>query len=109
VHGPQVGVCRVCGELTDTYSNATCMQCGSSFHLALRRDVPAKDCGQVWIDDETQTLDFACDVCLGRVDPSPAAEESEESTERPAYARSEGVRASDLLRRKRAGRRKREA
>jgi ribosomal protein L37E len=107
VHGPQVGVCRVCGELTDTYSNATCMQCGFPFHLALRRDVPAKDCGQVWIDDETQTLDFACDVCLGKVELSPAVEK--EGTPRPAYARSEGMRASDILRRKRAGRRKREA
>jgi hypothetical protein len=105
VHGPQVGVCRVCGELTDTFSNATCMQCASAFHLALRRDIPAKDCGQVWINEESQTLEFACDVCLGRVDP--AAAPAEESG-RPAYARSEGMRASDILRRKRAGRRRRQ-
>jgi hypothetical protein len=91
--------------LTDTFSNATCMQCGFSFHLALRNDVPAKDCGQVWIDDESQTLDFACDVCLGKVDPTPAVEESGNRT---GYVRSEGMRASDVLRRKRAVRRRRE-
>ena len=104
MHGPQVGVCRVCGELTDTYSNATCMQCGFPFHLALRNDVPAKDCGQVWIDEDSQTLDFACDICLGRVDPAP---DVDQEAARSAYSRSEGMRASDVLRRKRAGRRRR--
>lgn len=105
MHGPQVGVCRVCGEMTDTFSNATCMRCGFPFHLALRNDVPAKDCGQVWIDEESQTLDFACNICLGQVDPTPAVDEG---AGRTGYARSEGMRASDVLRRKRAGRRRRE-
>jgi hypothetical protein len=105
VHGPQVGVCRVCGEMTSAYSNATCMQCGSSYHLALRTDVPAKDCGQVWIDEESQTLDFACDICLGRV-AAPAAHE--EPAERSGYARREGRRAADVLREKRAQRRRRQ-
>ena len=106
MHGPQVGVCRVCGELTDSFSNATCMRCASPFHLALRRDIPAKDCGQVWIDDESQTLDFACNVCLGTAEPPPA---TEAESARPAYARNEGMRASDVLRRKQAGRRRSES
>jgi hypothetical protein len=104
VHGPQTGVCRACGELTDAFSNASCMRCGSSYHLALRQDVPAKDCGQVWIDDESQTLEFACNVCLGVVG---AVESDQEMGERAGYARSEGGRASELLRRKRAERRRR--
>lgn len=103
MHGPQTGVCRVCGELTDAFSNATCMRCGSAYHLALRQDVPAKDCGQVWIDDESQTLEFACNVCLG-ITGEPAAGESRE--ERAGYARSEGGRAADVLRRKRSLRRR---
>jgi hypothetical protein len=102
VHGPQVGVCRVCGEMTDTYSNASCMQCASTFHLALRRDIPGKDCGQVWINEETQALDFACDICLGRTVPA----ESEPAAGRPGYARSDAKRASDLLRRRRSVRRR---
>lgn len=103
MHGPQVGECRVCGELTNSLSNATCMQCGSPFHLALRNDVPAKDCGRVWIDDESQTLEFACDVCLG-VAADPAATPVEDAAERGAYARANGMRASEIMRRKRAER-----
>ena len=103
MHGPQTGVCRVCGELTDAFSNATCMRCGSPYHLALRQDVPAKDCGQVWIDDESQTLEFACNICLGVAGES----EGEQGVEaRAGYARREGTRASELLRRKRSERRR---
>jgi hypothetical protein len=75
------------------------MICNSSFHLALRQDVPAKDCGQVWIDDESQTLEFACDSCLGRTAPPAAAPAATES--RPRYARRQGGRAADVLQSKR--------
>lgn len=102
VHGPQIGRCVVCGDMTDPYSNATCLQCGGIYHLALRQDVPAKDCGQVWINEEYQSLEYACDICLGRA--RPAAPDTPAAAEPRAYARRDGVRASDLLRRKRAGR-----
>ena len=105
MHGPQVGACRVCGELTDAFSNATCMQCGSGYHLALRQDVPAKDCGQVWINDEYQTLEFGCDICLSKVTPDDTAG----APSRAQYARSEGRRAADVMRRKRAERGRRRA
>ena len=103
VHGPQVGTCRVCGELTEIYSTASCLQCGGTYHLALRNDIPAKDCGQVWVNDEYQTLEFACDICLGRAAPA----ESAERDARPGYARAEGRRASEVLRAKRAARNRR--
>jgi hypothetical protein len=80
------------------------MRCGSPYHLALRQDVPAKDCGQVWIDDESQTLEFACNICLEIVSEGVG---DEQAGERAGYARSEGGRASELLRRKRAERRRR--
>ena len=99
MHGPQVGVCRVCGEMTDVNSNATCLQCGASYHLALRQDLPGKDCGQVWINEEHQALEFACDICLGRAEPPPDPEAGRAS--RPRYARTQGTRAADLLRRRR--------
>jgi hypothetical protein len=98
VHGPQVGVCRVCGDLTTVTSNASCMQCGGVYHLALRQDVPEKDCGQVWINEESQTLEFACDICLGQADFGPAAPPS---ADRPRYARAQGTRAADVVRAKR--------
>ena len=95
---PQVGACRVCGVLTDVNSNASCLRCGGAFHLALRQDVPAKDCGQVWISDESQTLEFACNVCLGFASPDAG---EPEAPSRARYTRSRGVRAADLLRQKR--------
>lgn len=62
--------CTVCGEpLTD--QRATCNQCGADYHFALRVDVPAKDCGDAWIDDEIQALVFGCNRCLGRDQPPP--------------------------------------
>jgi hypothetical protein len=89
--------------MTDAFSNASCMQCGAPFHLALRQDVPAKDCGQVWINDESQTLEFACNVCLGHA-VEPAAEPAAPSAG-GRYSRSQGARASEILRQKRARRR----
>lgn len=100
VYGPQTGVCRVCGELTDALSNAACMRCGGTYHLALRQDVPAKDCGQVWINEEHQTLEFACNICLGHAEPagSRAASRTDEGKR---YARREGASAADIVRRRR--------
>ena len=102
MHGPQVGVCRVCGEMTDVHSNAACMQCGATYHLALRQDVPARDCGQVWINDQYQTLEFACNVCLGYA--APAADPPAAAPRR--YARRQGARAADVLRERRQRRRR---
>lgn len=92
--------CHVCGELTSEHSNALCNSCGSPFHLALRNDIPAKDCGQVWINEELLALQFACNRCL-------SGEAREESippllTQR-RYARHEGTRAAAIVR----GRRRR--
>ncbi len=49
-------LCRVCGEPTTEHSNAVCSWCTAPFHLALRQDIPAKDCGQVWISEELLAL-----------------------------------------------------
>ena len=105
VHGPQAGRCVVCGEMTDPFSNAVCLQCGGAYHLALRQDIPAKDCGQVWINDEHQTLEYACNVCLGVTAAGDSA--GDEADAGRSYTRAQGVRASDILRRKRAGRARR--
>ena len=31
---------------------------------SLRTDIPGKDCGQVWINEDHLALEFACDLCL---------------------------------------------
>lgn len=97
--------CRVCGDLTTEHSNATCNSCGGVFHLALRTDVPAPDCGQVWISEEHLALEFACDTCLAGDAQAPATSASsarlEAAPARRRYTRREGMGASQLARARR--------
>lgn len=86
-------LCAVCATVMDS-NRASCNQCGREFHLALRTDVAARDCGDAWIDDEVQALVFGCDLCLGRIQPPAAA------PPRRRYARSEGQSAGVLARRR---------
>lgn len=62
-------ICSVCGEPLETHTEAYCDACGKPYHLNQRTDLPGKDCGQVWINEEHMSLEFACDTCL-----HPAAE-----------------------------------
>ncbi len=97
--------CRVCGEPTTEHSNATCNACGGTFHLALRIDVPAPDCGQVWINEEYLALEFACNACLTLEQGAPThSAPPAQAAPMPAprrYARREGTSAAQLLRAKR--------
>jgi len=67
--------CVVCGDAVREAMSAECNWCDSRYHLNQRNDVEAKDCGQVWIDEQYMALRFACDNCLrgdsstGRTEP----------------------------------------
>jgi hypothetical protein len=100
-----VETCSVCGEPTGEHSYASCSRCARPYHLALRQDIPAKDCGQVWISEESLALDFACNTCLVaegliQLPSQPEAVIAPESTTR-RYARRERVRASEVVRTRR--------
>jgi hypothetical protein len=56
--------CRVCGDPADDTNSVMCGYCGRRFHLRLRQNDPGVDCGEVWVNDESLTLDFACFPCL---------------------------------------------
>lgn len=56
--------CSVCAEALEAHTTATCDSCGQQYHLNHRTDLPGKDCGQVWINEEHLGLEFACDTCL---------------------------------------------
>jgi hypothetical protein len=43
---------------------AECNWCDRRFHLNQRNDIEAKDCGEVWIDEQYMALQFACALCL---------------------------------------------
>ena len=57
-------VCAVCGEVAPEALTAECNWCDRVFHLNQRNDGDAKDCGQVWIDEQFLALQFACFDCL---------------------------------------------
>lgn len=62
--------CSVCSEPLESHTEATCNNCGQLYHLNQRLDLPGKDCGEVWINEEHLALEFACNTCLH---PEPPA------------------------------------
>jgi hypothetical protein len=66
--------CAVCGEAVEARASADCNWCNRRFHLNQRNDVEAKDCGQVWIDEQYMALQFACNTCIAaQLTPADAA------------------------------------
>ena len=61
--------CAVCGEPMTFVQSAECNWCDQRYHLNQRNDVEAKDCGQVWIDEQFLALQFACNNCLAADQP----------------------------------------
>lgn len=57
-------LCSVCSEALEPHTEATCNNCGQLYHLNHRLDLPGKDCGQVWINEDHLALEFACNTCL---------------------------------------------
>jgi hypothetical protein len=77
--------CVVCGEPVEARSSADCNWCNGRFHLNQRNDVEAKDCGQVWIDEQYMALQFACNTCLaGETASATAARQPAAIREIPA-------------------------
>ena len=81
-------LCAVCREPLN-HNRANCLDCGNDFHLALRVDVPARDCGEAWVDDEVQAVVFGCNLCLGHTAQAPSPRRRRRHT---------GVSASEVAR-----------
>lgn len=56
--------CVVCSEPVEPDFQAWCLQCSSIYHLQQRQDRPGKDCGDVWISEESMSLEFRCQSCI---------------------------------------------
>jgi hypothetical protein len=65
--------CAVCGESMTFVQSAECNWCDQRYHLNQRNDVEAKDCGEVWIDEQFLALQFACNNCLAAQGSNPSA------------------------------------
>jgi hypothetical protein len=63
-------LCIVCTETVTSTTEAWCGACGNVYHLNQRTDLPGKDCGEVWINEDHMALEFACFRCLH---PAPGA------------------------------------
>ena len=69
-----VTTCAVCGEPVEEPASALCNVCDQRFHLNQRNDADAKDCGDVWIDEQYLSLRYACYNCLRTETASASAE-----------------------------------
>jgi len=72
--GARTLACHVCGDPLTDANSAVCNTCGNPFHLRLRNDTEGRDCGDVWINEQFLSLEFACFTCLGRETAAPAGE-----------------------------------
>ena len=72
--GARTLACHVCGDPLADANSAVCNTCGNVFHLRLRNDAEGRDCGDVWINEQYLSLEFACFTCLGRETSAPAGE-----------------------------------
>ena len=78
-------LCSVCGEEMAAHNEATCDQCGQLYHLTQRMDLPGKDCGQVWINEDHLALEFACNNCLMPPSPPTNLDDVLDATEAAAH------------------------
>ena len=62
--------CHICDDPLTTDASAVCIRCDRPFHLRLRNDTTHKDCGDVWINEQYLSLEFACFDCLGLTPPA---------------------------------------
>lgn len=62
-------LCTVCGAPADDANSAVCIQCDERFHLRMRADGDGPECGQVGINEQYLTMEFACNRCLGVATP----------------------------------------
>jgi 5-methylcytosine-specific restriction endonuclease McrA len=60
-----VANCVYCGRPFGVHDRAVCTSCGGSFHLAMRVDVEIpQECGDVWLNEALEALEFGCNSCL---------------------------------------------
>lgn len=63
--------CNVCGEDIPPDRLAACNNCHEHYHLRTREDQDGTDCGEVWINEQYLSLEYACNHCLGAASSEP--------------------------------------
>ena len=71
---PTSPLCHICNDPLTEDASTLCNQCHRPFHLRLRNDAEGRDCGDVWINEQFLSLEFACFTCLRREAPAGGGE-----------------------------------
>jgi hypothetical protein len=77
--------------------SAECNWCDSRYHLNPRNDIEARDCGEVWIDEQYLALQFACNTCL--VGPAAESRPAKPTASAPSRGRAAASRPRRYRRR----------
>jgi hypothetical protein len=88
-------LCAVCGGEVSPHTEATCDNCGRTYHLNQRTDLPGKDCGMVWINEDHLALEFGCNLCLN---PEPPPENLDDVLDASEAAELTGMTEAALRR-----------
>jgi hypothetical protein len=84
---PEALICVVCREPATLATSAECNWCDGRYHLNQRNDLQAKDCGQVWVDEQFLALQFACNTCLTGGQPAEPQAKPSRTAAAPAARR----------------------
>ncbi len=57
------GLCPVCLEELAPIHQIDCVACLISFHIRMLENVEAKECGSMWIDEDSEAMVFMCNTC----------------------------------------------
>lgn len=58
-----IGVCPICLEELVPVHQTSCVYCEGVFHLRMKENVVAKDCGSMWLDEDSESLLIMCKTC----------------------------------------------
>lgn len=60
------GACCVCGDKLPPVHQTICEACSGAFHFRMTESAEAKDCGQVYLDEQDCTTVFLCSPCFNK-------------------------------------------
>lgn len=58
--------CCVCGDELPPVHQTICEACTGAFHFRMTESAEARDCGQVYLDEQDCTTVFLCSSCFDK-------------------------------------------
>ena len=57
------GLCPICLEELVPIHQIECTACRLVFHIRMTENEEARDCGSVWLDEDSEAMVFMCKTC----------------------------------------------